>query len=132
MLLLLAFSSDAQSEMLNAKYRTDILIGSSDNGWSQGQEKIKLEDHYENPWGYFLQLNEDGTFVAFNQNKCGNDCRIKVRGTYLVSENQIEFFAQTLNYMDVCATRPKKELNESLGVFSFIPVEDVFYLKRMG
>jgi hypothetical protein len=122
-LLFFAYNSDAQSSVLSGIYKTDVLVGSNTYGWESDTKSITLNTDNISPWGYFIDFKEDGTFLAYNQNKCGNDCRIKVTGTYLISENQIVLTSNSIRYLDICATRPKVVTEELLGVFS---IEDMY------
>ncbi len=136
LLLFLAFSSVAQTdktaELVGKKFKTDVVIGSTDYGWSPKIESVNLTQADIHPWGYFLQLNDDGSFIAFNQNSCGNDCRVKVSGTYKIENGVIEFVTNTIRFMDICAAKPKQEINSSIGSYKIKETGGRISLVRVG
>lgn len=129
-LFLIPFISDAQNTLVDVKYKTNILVGSTDYGWSDDTKSVKLSSAAGESWGYFVEFKSDGTFLAYNQNKCGNDCRVKVSGTYIIRDNQIEMTRNLVRYMDICATRPKVEREELLGTFEIVENDEHILLKR--
>lgn len=125
------FNSDAQNILSGRQFKTDILVGSTDYGWTNQCKHIDLIAEPGALWGYFLKFNDDGTFVAFNQNRCGNDCRVKVSGKYIIDNNQVELILETILYKDICVTRPKEEIHESMGVFKMEKEEEQIRLLRL-
>lgn len=122
LMLFIAFISDAQSdvslELVGKKFKTDVVVGAADYGWTPKLQSVKLSEAGIDPWGYFLQINADGTFLAYNQNSCGNDCRVKVSGTYKMENGIIEFTSNTIRFFDICAGRPRQEVDASIGSFA--------------
>lgn len=122
------FNSNAQSDLVGKTFKTNVLVGKS-NPYQKANESIYLNDtEKENPWGNFIVFNADGTFNSYNQEKCGNGCRIKVAGVYEIDGDKISLTVNEVKYMDICATTPKETNEVSLGTFTISKKENAIVL----
>jgi hypothetical protein len=48
------------------KWRTNFVLGTENHEATLVQNTIELTHIDESPFGYFIQFNEDGTFVSYN------------------------------------------------------------------
>lgn len=120
LLLFIPYGTEAQAEWSGKTFYTSCLIGSTDYGWSTRNQRVTLADAGETPWGYFIKFNADGTFLAYNQNRCGNDCRVKVTGNYKIEGDQLSFVCTRIRFLDMCAFRPMEVVETDLGTFQIL------------
>ena len=139
--LLFAFYGFAQSEgirdnLINdltaQKWCCNVVLGDDSYASLLQKNEIVLSPIEENPFGYFVVFNLDGTFESYNQGFCGNECRTHVYGSYEISKNgNITIFVKKIVYMKTCVDRPIKKVNATFGNFQIVRNEQVLELHRI-
>jgi hypothetical protein len=125
--LLFAFCGIAQSEgsrdnLINdltaRKWCCNVILGDAGYAALLQKNEIVLSPIEENPFGYFVIFNLDGSFESYNQGFCGNECRTHVYGKYEVSEKgNLMIFVTKIEYLKMCSDQPVKIVNSTFGNF---------------
>jgi len=108
----------AQDPFENKRWSTNTIIGATNFKFDSKIPEIILDTlDSKYPYGYITNFLPDQTFISYNIGPCGNECRMTVKGTYLLTENRIELLADSISYWKECSNRPVEKLNTSLGSY---------------
>jgi len=80
------------------------------------------------PDGCFLDFYKDYTFKSYNRHQCGNDCFIKLIGTFKVSGNFIVMKSKSVTYSEYCNKKDDLFLNIKKK-YEVSPKQDTLFFK---
>ncbi|MFA7273342.1 MAG: hypothetical protein WC044_05705 [Crocinitomicaceae bacterium] len=125
--LLFSFGGFTQSEgnrdnLINdltaQKWCCNVILGDAGYAALLQKNEIVLSPIEENPFGYFVVFNLDGSYESYNQGFCGNECRTHVYGNYEVSEKgNLTIVVKKIEYLKMCSDQPVKMVNATFGNF---------------
>lgn len=117
-----AFAQDAlKIDVFDGKaFYTDQIIGWIDSGAVSTVKSVQLNPvQTGNPYGNITRF-KDGVFTSGNVGECGNECRVRVSGTYALEGEHIHLYLKEVEFFKECSHRPKVEVNRDLGRYTWL------------
>lgn len=119
-LLSLSLHSSAQEAFTARRWSTNTMIGLKDFTFSSRPVDIVLDTlNRKYPYGYITEFFADQQFISYNVGPCGNECRMKVKGNYTITQDTIDLFVSSISYAKDCKNRSTEEVNARLGRYQW-------------
>lgn len=114
-----------------SKWRTNFVLGTNTYGSVLMHNSLEMKGMDDNPYGAFIEFLSDSTFVSYNQGFCGNECRIRVTGSYAIHDTSISFYSMRLNYTGFsCSNSPVPKNSTDNLFYHFKKAENGFVLSK--